>query len=94
MISVSLVPINIKELRKMGANASILDPHRAVIIGPTPLYGKKITTLDLRAGATLIIAALVANGKSDIAKAEIIDRGYEGIVEKLQSLGADIEKVG
>lgn len=82
----------IKELKKMGANASILDPHRAVIIGPTTLYGKRITTLDLRAGATLIIAALVANGKSEISKAEIVDRGYENIVEKFQSLGADIRK--
>lgn len=82
----------IKELKRMGANASVLDPHRAVIIGPTPLYGKKITTLDLRAGATLIIAALIANGKSEIAKAEIIDRGYENIVEKLQSLGANIKR--
>lgn len=83
----------IKELKKMGANATVLDPHRAVIIGPSVLYGKKITTLDLRAGATLIIAALVAKGKSEILQAEIIDRGYEGIVEKLQSLGADIKRV-
>ena len=82
----------IRELKKMGANASILDPHRAVIIGPTTLYGKKITTLDLRAGATLIIAALIANGKSEISKAEIVDRGYENIVEKFQSLGANIRK--
>ncbi|MEK7447448.1 MAG: UDP-N-acetylglucosamine 1-carboxyvinyltransferase [Patescibacteria group bacterium] len=82
----------IKELKKMGANASILDPHRAVIIGPTVLYGKKITTLDLRAGATLIIAALIAHGKSEISRAEIVDRGYESIVEKFQSLGADIRK--
>ncbi len=83
----------IKELKKMGANATILGQHRAVIIGPTALYGKKITTLDLRAGATLIIAALVANGKSEIAHAEIIDRGYENIVEKLQGLGAKIKRV-
>ncbi|MDO8507811.1 MAG: UDP-N-acetylglucosamine 1-carboxyvinyltransferase [bacterium] len=82
----------IKEIKKMGANATILDPHRAVIIGPTPLFGKRITTLDLRAGATLIIAALVAKGESVISQAEIIDRGYEGIVEKLQSLGADIKR--
>jgi len=83
----------IKELRKMGANATILDPHRAVIVGPTPLFGKRITTLDLRAGATLIIAALVAKGESIVSQSEIIDRGYEGIVEKLQSLGADIRRV-
>ncbi len=83
----------IKELKRMGANASILDPHRAVIIGPTTLYGKKITSLDLRAGATLIIAALVANGQSEIINAEIIDRGYENIVEKFQKLGAIIKRM-
>lgn len=82
----------IKELNRMGADASVLDPHRAVIMGPTTLYGKKITTLDLRAGATLIIAALIANGNSEISKAEIIDRGYENIVEKFQKLGADIKR--
>lgn len=83
----------IKELAKMGANASILDPHRAIIIGPTSLYGKRITTLDLRAGATLIIAALIAEGKSTISNAEIIDRGYQNIVEKFRNLGANISKV-
>ncbi|RJO59959.1 UDP-N-acetylglucosamine 1-carboxyvinyltransferase [candidate division WS5 bacterium] len=82
-----------KELKKMGANAFILDPHRAVIIGPTPLFGKKITTLDLRAGATLIIAALIAEGESEITHAEIIDRGYENIVEKLHGLGAKITRI-
>ncbi len=83
----------IKELKRMGANASILDPHRAIIIGPATLYGKKISSLDLRAGATLIIAAMVANGQSEIANAEIIDRGYENIVEKLQKLGVQIERI-
>lgn len=83
---------HLKELKKMGADASILDPHRAVIMGPTALYGKNITTLDLRAGATLILAALIANGKSTISNADIIDRGYENIVEKFQGLGADIKK--
>jgi len=82
----------LKELMAMGANASILDPHRAVIIGPTDLQGKRIESLDLRAGATLIIAALIAEGRSEIINAEIIDRGYENIIEKLQGLGAKIKR--
>lgn len=82
----------IKEIVRMGANASILDPHRAIIVGPTYLFGKNITSLDLRSGATLIIAAMIAEGESVISNAEIIDRGYENIVEKFQLLGADIKR--
>jgi len=83
----------LKELAKMGAIANILDPHRAVISGPSVLYGKEITSLDLRAGATLILAALAASGTSVITQAELIDRGYEHIDKKLRSLGANIEKI-
>ncbi len=83
----------INELNKMGANAIICDPHRALITGPTPLYGQNITSFDLRAGATLIIAALLATGKSTIDKIEQVDRGYERIEERLRNLGADIERI-
>lgn len=83
----------INELNKMGANAIICDPHRALITGPTPLYGQEITGFDLRAGATLIIAALLATGKSVIDKIEQVDRGYEKIEERLRDLGADIERI-
>jgi len=83
----------INELNKMGANAIICDPHRALITGPTPLYGQNITSFDLRAGATLIIAALLAEGQSVIEKAEQVDRGYEKIEERLRNLGADIERI-
>ena len=82
----------INELFKMGANAIIADPHRAIITGPTPLYGTEVKTLDLRAGATLIIAALIAEGQSIINDVEIIDRGYERIEEKLKKIGADITR--
>lgn len=82
----------INELFKMGANAIIADPHRAIITGPTPLYGTEVKTLDLRAGATLIIAALIAEGQSIINDVEIIDRGYEKIEEKLKKIGADITR--
>lgn len=83
----------IDELNKMGANAVICDPHQALITGPTPLYGKKITSFDLRAGAALIIAALVANGETEIDNIYQVDRGYEKIEERLQGLGADIKRV-
>jgi len=67
----------VNELAKMGANAIIADPHRVIITGPTPLYGQDIKSLDLRAGATLIIAGLIATGQTTINQAEVIDRGYE-----------------
>lgn len=80
----------INELVKMGANAVICDPHRVLITGPTPLYGQEIKSLDLRAGATLVLAGLLAQGETIINDSEIIYRGYEAIDEKLRQLGADI----
>jgi UDP-N-acetylglucosamine 1-carboxyvinyltransferase len=84
----------IDELNKMGANAIICDPHRALITGPTPLYGTKITSFDLRAGATLIIAALVAKGQSEINNVQQVDRGYEMIEKRLKKIGASIRRIG
>jgi UDP-N-acetylglucosamine 1-carboxyvinyltransferase len=83
----------INELTKMGANATICDPHRVVVTGPTPLYGKEIRGLDLRAGATLVIAGLVASGETILHDAHVIDRGYEKVDERLRAVGADIERV-
>jgi UDP-N-acetylglucosamine 1-carboxyvinyltransferase len=80
----------LNELAKMGANIVIADPHRAVVSGPTPLYGTEIRSLDLRAGATMILAGLIAEGETIIHDAEIISRGYEHIDERLRALGADI----
>ena len=82
-----------QELKKMGADVEVVDPHRAFIIGPTPLKANKITSSDIRAGAALIIAALIAEGKSEVHDVEQIDRGYEKIDKKLQKLGAEIERV-
>jgi len=82
----------VNELLKMGANATVCDPHRVVITGPTPLYGNEIRGLDLRAGATLVIAGLVASGETVLHNAEVIDRGYERMDERLRALGADIER--
>lgn len=83
----------LQELAKMGVATTILDPHRAIIMGPAVLYGKEINSLDIRAGATLILAALIAHGRSVINNAEIIDRGYEDIDGKLRKLGAKIERI-
>lgn len=83
----------IDELKKMGADAVILDPHRALITGPAVLKGAEIDSLDLRAGATLIIAALTAEGRTELGNIEQIDRGYENLDERLKLLGADITRV-
>jgi UDP-N-acetylglucosamine 1-carboxyvinyltransferase len=79
-------------LVKMGANAVVCDPHRAVISGPTPLHGYRIGALDIRAGATFVIAGLAAEGETVVHDAEIIDRGYERLAERLTGLGADIHR--
>ncbi len=83
----------IDELVKMGANATILDPHRALIVGPTPLYGSIISSFDLRGGMTMILAALIARGETIINGIEQVDRGYENIDKRLMSLGANIERL-
>lgn len=83
----------VSEIKKMGAKAKTLDVHRAIIEGPTKLKGKIITSFDLRAGASLIIAALVASGKTIIKEIYQVDRGYERIEERLSKLGADIKRI-
>jgi UDP-N-acetylglucosamine 1-carboxyvinyltransferase len=82
----------IGELQKMGATAVIHDPHRASVTGPTALYGIDIESFDIRSGATLVIAGLIASGKSVIHGVEQIDRGYENFDVKLRALGADIQR--
>jgi UDP-N-acetylglucosamine 1-carboxyvinyltransferase len=76
----------------MGANISI-DGRRAVVHGPAKLSGTTVQASDLRASAGLVLAALVAEGETLIDRVYHIDRGYEGIVEKLQSLSANIERL-
>lgn len=83
--------LNLKELNKMGATADTLTNSKAVIIGPTKLHGKKVMATDLRAGASLVIAGLIAEGTTVIDNADYILRGYEGIVEKLTNVGANIK---
>ena len=79
-------------LSHMGANIIMCDPHRIVVNGPTKLFGKKLTSPDIRAGITMIIAGLIASGTTEINNIYQINRGYENIVERLQSIGANISK--
>ncbi|HYL39790.1 MAG TPA: UDP-N-acetylglucosamine 1-carboxyvinyltransferase, partial [Candidatus Binatus sp.] len=81
------------ELRKMGASVKLKSPHEAVIEGPAPLRAATVEISDLRAGASLILAALAAEGTSSIGGAHHVQRGYENIERKFLDLGARIERV-
>lgn len=83
----------LEELNKMGADIIFCDPHRAIVYGPSQLQGKEIPSADLRAGAALLIAGLIAKGKTTINNIYQIDRGYERIEERLQKLGANIKRI-
>jgi UDP-N-acetylglucosamine 1-carboxyvinyltransferase len=80
------------ELVRMGANIKV-EGKRAVVQGKSPLSAAAVQASDLRASASLVLAALVAEGESIIDRVYHIDRGYEGIVEKLRAVGADIQRV-
>jgi UDP-N-acetylglucosamine 1-carboxyvinyltransferase len=80
------------EMLRMGANISV-EGRRAIVRGPSPLTGTTVIASDLRASASLVLAALVANGETLIERVYHIDRGYEHIVEKLQGVGAQIERL-
>jgi UDP-N-acetylglucosamine 1-carboxyvinyltransferase len=82
----------VDKLITMGARVILCDPHRAVVVGPSQLYGQSLSSPDIRAGMTLVIAALAAKGTSVIANVSQIDRGYERLEEKLRALGADIQR--
>ena len=82
------------KLVNMGARIVLCDPHRALVTGPTPLRGNvTITSPDIRAGMTLLLAALCAEGVTTISNIRQIDRGYEQVEGKLRALGAKIERV-
>ena len=80
------------DLGQMGAKAEIQDAHHAVITGPSRLHGSEVEVSDLRAGASLILGALAAEGQSSIRGVHHVRRGYEGIEGKLLDLGARIEQ--
>lgn len=82
----------IDKLVGMGAHIVLCDPHRCIIQGPSPLFGEKMESPDIRAGMALLLAALSANGRSVIRNVGQIDRGYEIVDQKLAALGAKISR--
>jgi len=82
----------VDKLVSMGAKIILCDPHRAVITGPSRLRGLELTSPDIRAGMAMVIAALCAEGTSEIQNVVQIERGYENLVERLKRLGAQIDE--
>lgn len=80
----------VDSLISMGARIILCDPHRAIVVGPTTLHGSEITSPDIRAGMSLLLAALAAKGTSVIHNIHQIDRGYERVEERINALGANI----
>jgi UDP-N-acetylglucosamine 1-carboxyvinyltransferase len=83
----------IDKLVNMGAHIVLCDPHRSIVQGPTPLFGEKLESPDIRAGMAMVLAALTAQGPSEIRNVSQIDRGYERFDEKFRALGARIERI-
>ena len=81
------------KLVSMGARIILCDPHRAVVTGPSKLYGYRMESPDIRAGMALLMASLCAEGQSRIGNIGQIDRGYERIDQRLRALGASIERI-
>jgi UDP-N-acetylglucosamine 1-carboxyvinyltransferase len=82
----------VDKLVAMGARITLCDPHRAIVSGPSRLHGERVESPDIRAGMAMLIAALAAEGSSEIGNIRQIDRGYEQIDERLRGLGAQIER--
>jgi UDP-N-acetylglucosamine 1-carboxyvinyltransferase len=83
----------VDKLVAMGARITLCDPHRAIVSGPSRLHGARVESPDIRAGMAMLIAALAAEGSSEIGNIRQIDRGYESIDERLRGLGARIDRV-
>lgn len=82
----------VDDLISMGANIFIADPHRVIVTGPTRLRGDKLYCKDIRAGMSIILAALSTKEESSINNIEVVERGYENLESRLRSLGAQIER--
>ncbi|MEI7818611.1 MAG: UDP-N-acetylglucosamine 1-carboxyvinyltransferase [bacterium] len=78
------------ELQRMGASIAIRDAHSGIITGPTPLIGTELVSYDIRAGATMLLAGMIAQGTTTLDRIEHIDRGYEHIDVRLNALGANL----
>ena len=83
----------LEQLSGMGADLFLCDPHRIIVTGPKRLRGRPLDSRDLRSGMALIAAALAADGQSQLAPLETVERGYGRLVERLRALGGRVEKV-
>jgi UDP-N-acetylglucosamine 1-carboxyvinyltransferase len=83
----------LEQMSAMHADLFLCDPHRIIVNGPSKLRGRALDSRDLRSGMALIAAALAADGESRIAPLETVERGYASLVDRLRSLGADVERV-
>lgn len=81
----------VDRLKAMGAQIVLCDPHRAIVVGPSPLFGIYMASPDVRAGLGMLCAALVAKGTSTIDNAQAIEHNFGGVIRKLKALGAQIE---
>jgi UDP-N-acetylglucosamine 1-carboxyvinyltransferase len=84
----------LEQLSAMRADLFLCDPHRIIVSGPTRLRGRSLDTRDIRSGMALIAAALAAEGESRVGPLETVERGYAALVERLKTLGAQVERVG
>ncbi len=82
----------VDDLISMGANIFIADPHRVIVSGPTRLMSDRLFCKDIRAGISVVLAAMVADGRSTIENVEVVQRGYENIDQRFRALGAEIVK--
>jgi UDP-N-acetylglucosamine 1-carboxyvinyltransferase len=85
---------SLEQLSGMGADLFLCDPHRIIVTGPRQLRGKQLDSRDIRSGMALIAAALAAKGQSRVDQLEVVERGYARLVERLESLGAHVTRVG
>ncbi len=85
--------VYLQELEKMGVRSEVYNPHQALVVGPTAFKPAAVQSHDLRAGATLVLAGLVAKGVTTVYNINYIDRGYDDLAGKLRTLGADIERI-
>jgi UDP-N-acetylglucosamine 1-carboxyvinyltransferase len=84
----------LEQMSAMRADLFLCDPHRIIVNGPSKLRGRGLDSRDLRSGMALIAAALAAEGESLVTPLETVERGYASLIERLRSLGAQVERVG
>ena len=85
---------SLEQMSGMGADLFLCDPHRIIVTGPRQLRGKQLDSRDIRSGMALIAAALAAKGQSRVDQLEVVERGYSRLVDRLQSMGGQVARVG